>query len=509
LVVTAAVFLACRTATAQYTTAIAFDDEHVYQGTPYGVVVRDRADPATILTRYTRHAPLVEALSFNRRGDPMAKVIGGQQVSSAEGRGEMLVLPAAGNDVLSENSVAGMSVDAKKRLWIASHDTGIVRREPDGRFFWVPSPIDSPILGLVSQGTDIWVAFDDSIARYDGSKWYGSDPGDQDIGRAPVADVTLTPTGDPVFALFGGGVGRVEKGVYRQQRLAGRRLRNLNWMTTVLIDRNGTVWGALERDEPIGLLRYRGRTGTVITRGLPDLRVTALGESEELGLLVGTERGLFTVRRRKGAYEVTPLANGLGDDLWVNVIAADGEITWVGTARGLVRLRAGERELFVEPSPRPLRPQDNVEMQCEESPILSHGQWNTTVYRVQRLRGTCMINVPTVYGQEFPPHPWRIDCARFDDLVARLQPERWNEMQPATTYVGDDFETHIGFKERDASGTWDWRGGSNAFRVARGTVQAAMCRGLRRLAEETKPPSETEPPEPEPVRDESPSTAAP
>ncbi len=474
---------------AQYTTAIAVDATYVYQGTPYGLWVRRRDDPAKVVARYVRNLPLADAWAARlKQSDPLAAVLG----TTPEGNRavhETLVVPGSDHDVLAQNLVQALAIDAQGRLWIASGDHGLVRRDRDGRFFHVPPPAVAPVQGMVARADGIWVALSVGASRYEGGVWHGWEGGDQGLGRAFTTGVVVTPKNGLLFSLYGGGVAWYEQGRFRQQTLESARApsSNFDWLTMAWVDRHGTIWAAVERGEPEGLLRYEGKRAALITKGLPaDLKVTALAESPRLGILVGTRHGLS--RAREGRVEALP--RRVGEGLGVTSLAVDGDTLWVGTAEGLVRVKDNRRDLFTEPAPRPLLPDADVEVQCQSVP--SHEGGVSDFIRIQRLQGICRATVDEgIWGNEYPAEPWQLDCGLFTALLRKLEPERWAELDQRPTYPELDY-SWVELLYRSKAGEWQREAGGSGVDDFRLPVVHDLCREMERLVRATMPKRQQE-----------------
>jgi signal transduction histidine kinase/ligand-binding sensor domain-containing protein len=114
---------------------------------------------------------------------------------------------------------------------------------------------------------------------------------------------------------------------------------------SILEDRAGTVWvGTLGK----GLARYDGRrcvSALSSREGLPGDTIVALADGGSDGLWVGTERGLCRVRAGRVEQTFTTV-QGLPSDVISCLCHDDAGVLWAGTAAGLVRLDA---DRFLQP----------------------------------------------------------------------------------------------------------------------------------------------------------------
>ncbi|MEE7548035.1 GGDEF domain-containing protein, partial [Xanthomonas sp. Kuri4-1] len=146
----------------------------------------------------------------------------------------------------------------------------------------------------VAQGADglLWVGTWEGVARFNGRGFTVYDrqntPG---VELGGVFVVMRDPQGGMLFGTAFDGVYRLYRG--RWERIGDREARHLQ-VNALLRDRAGVLWVGSAQT-----LYRLGEDGRLVDvghdAGLPEARVTALHETDDRALMVGTERGLYRI----------------------------------------------------------------------------------------------------------------------------------------------------------------------------------------------------------------------
>ncbi|HBL29108.1 MAG TPA: hypothetical protein DD490_19930, partial [Acidobacteria bacterium] len=359
-------------------------------------------------------------------------------------------------DGLSQNTVNAMGQSRDGYLWIATR-TGLVRF--DGARF---------VLYNASE------AVEELVSDPSGRVWAGFTGGELlslevSGGQQPVS--WSRRPGDRVHALFAepGGVlwAGTSRGLARQ---IGRRLEPVvlpelpgSVVVTALVrETGGPLWiGTAGR----GLLRSTPTGGRLFTvrDGLPDDRIGALAAGPGGELWVGTPRGL--ARLREGRWTRFTTADGLPSDVIHALLRdRDGNL-WVGTRRGLARFRGAGFESLPQHAGTP---SSGVLSLFEDS---EGGLWmGTDAHGIARLRDLAFSSF-TLGGElarVWSAHRDRAGALWLgsNDLGAlRLQGDRVDRFGPAQGLPHERVrailqDRHGAFWFGTAGGLGRWRDGS-------------------------------------------------
>ena len=277
--------------------------------------------------------------------------------------------------------------DGEGALWLAA-ENGLFRMEGD-RAVHVPLPDGRPIAQAATLHLDA-----------EGNLWVGSRQGGLFRVR-PTAVATLTRADglphDLVSAIEGDGAGGVWIATYGG--VAHRTARGTELFThaggaladdvarDVMRGRNGDVWVATNG----GLTRIRGgRTVTFGARdGLPDDRVRTLFEARDGTLWAGTYNGLAQLK--DGRFRSYGPEQGLTDPYILSVFQDGRGTVWVGTqSEGLFRMQGGR---FV-PGPRELARVPVFRMMEDADGTL----WVGSARGLARIRGDSVTLVNARHG---------------------------------------------------------------------------------------------------------------
>ena len=277
--------------------------------------------------------------------------------------------------------------DREGALWLAA-ENGLFRME-GGRAVPVPLPGGRPI----AQASSLYL-------DGEGNLWLGSRQGGL-FRLRPTAVATLTRAGglphDLVSAVEGDGAGgvwiathggvahRTERGVELFTQAGGVLADNV--ARDLVRGRGGELWVATNG----GLTRIRG--GQAVTfgarDGLPDDRVRALFEARDGTLWAGTYNGLAQLR--DGRFRSYGREQGLTDPYILSVFEDRRGTVWVGTqSEGLFRLTGGR---FV-PGPRQLARQPVFRMMEDADGTL----WVGSARGLARIRGDSTVLFDTRHG---------------------------------------------------------------------------------------------------------------
>jgi hypothetical protein len=387
-------------AQAQKTTTIAFDDTHVYQGTTTGLYVRSLLDPSQVT--WLQRSDRLQRLLQKQLADPGDRLLN-DSVRRRERAVEKAIPSDAENHVLAGNHVVGVVVDATQRLWVAS-DNGIVRREADGRWQSITIPLrDVPLCGLALAGKDVWALHcSGGVARYQNGTWIGHGAFEGNIGYAHTLRVSVAADGTLTIPLYGGGVATYSDGAWKTRRFGGER----DWVHAAIVDREGTIWGALDRgNEAYGLLRADKNHATT---ELAHQRVLSLAAIDG-GVVVGMEKGAIIIRG-KSMTQLSPALAGARIDA-----LAEHDGVWVGTEGTLWRVRGEKAEHF--PTTIPHLDRQNVKLM-----IVMHGGLGSNAsaqIEVAHNGAACALYLSgTFVGLPKMPRP--ASCASVDALFDQL-----------------------------------------------------------------------------------------
>jgi diguanylate cyclase (GGDEF)-like protein len=277
--------------------------------------------------------------------------------------------------------------DREGTLWLAA-ENGLFRMDGE-RAVPVPRPDGRPLAQAATLHLD-----------REGNLWAGSRQGGL-FRLRPTAVATVTRADglphDLVSAIAGDGAGgvwiathggvahRTARGVALYTQARGALADDVT--RDVLRGRNGDVWVATNG----GLTRIRdGQATTFGARdGLPDDRVRALFEAPDGTLWVGTYNGLAELR--DGRFRTYGPGDGLTDPYILSVFADRSGTVWVGTqSEGLFRMRGGR---FV-PGPRELAGQPVFRISEDADGTL----WVGSARGLARIRGDRVFVFNTRHG---------------------------------------------------------------------------------------------------------------
>jgi diguanylate cyclase (GGDEF)-like protein len=273
-------------------------------------------------------------------------------------------------------------------LWLAA-ENGLFHLDGGGRAVPVPLPGGRPIAQASTLHQD-----------EEGNLWVGSRQGGLfRLRRTAVATVTRAGglPHDFVSAVAGDGAGgawiathggvahRTERGTELFTQAGGALADNIT--RDLVRGRGGELWVATNA----GLTRIRdGRAVTFSARdGLPDDRVRALHEGRDGSLWVGTYNGLAQLR--DGRFRVFGRAEGLTDPYILSVFEDRRGTLWVGTqSEGLFRMTGGR---FV-PGPPVLARQPVFRMTEDADGTM----WVGSARGLVRVRGDSVFLFSTRHG---------------------------------------------------------------------------------------------------------------
>ncbi|HEX2077994.1 MAG TPA: two-component regulator propeller domain-containing protein [Longimicrobium sp.] len=277
--------------------------------------------------------------------------------------------------------------DREGTLWLAA-ENGLFRMEGE-RAVPVPLPGGRPITQASGLHRD-----------QEGNLWVGSRQGGL-FRLRPTAVAALTRADglphDIVFAIEGDGAGGVwigTQGGVAHRTPGGTRLYTQaggaladNVTRDLLRSRAGDLWAATNG----GLTRIRGGRATTFGArdGLPDDRVRALFEAADGTLWIATYNGLAALR--DGRFQSYGAAQGLPDPYILSVFQDRRGTVWVGTqSEGLFRMAGGR---FV-PGPRELARQPVFRMMEDADGTL----WVGSARGLARIRGDGVFLFTTRHG---------------------------------------------------------------------------------------------------------------
>jgi signal transduction histidine kinase/ligand-binding sensor domain-containing protein len=266
-------------------------------------------------------------------------------------------------------------------LWIGA-EKGLVRF--DGHRFrlftteLLPAGTSPTVLGLaVDRDGSLWVRFTGpAVARYRDRAFEFIHPGKAAVASM-VTSMRLSRAGGMLFAPAGEGL--IDRGTATHSLVASALIRDA-FIVSIAETTDGSVWLGT-RDS--GLLRVRDGRVSTLAAGLPDLKVNDLLTVGDDQLLIATDRGLARwtgstitteglpdgLRRQpalaiardrdgnawiaagaRGLLRLRPMATSVENLPTASDVRAvfedrDGDI-WIGTARGIERLREGALTSF-------------------------------------------------------------------------------------------------------------------------------------------------------------------
>ena len=315
---------------------IFIDGKVVWVGTSSGLIRYDTGDDSFRLfdTRDgLRSAAVLRVTKLE--GRIAAGTADGLALYDGGNKWEMVDIPGAGQKVYVDDILTASNGD----VWIATHSGAYRAKAGDlkDRGKWESFTAHSTKGGLpddrvdgLAQGKDgaIWFATEDGVARFKGG-WQNWNHG-RGLG-APADKVKsdrFMAAGGDVPAHHAAAGGAKDKGLNIAY--------NPNYVTSILVDRDGTVWcgtwgGGLARFDGKGWRNY------TVADGLPGNHVFTLRQDEAGRLWIGTNNGL--ARREGKGFAVLTTANGLFSNFVFSMaVAPDGSL-WVGTFGGVARLK--------------------------------------------------------------------------------------------------------------------------------------------------------------------------
>jgi ligand-binding sensor domain-containing protein/AraC-like DNA-binding protein len=184
----------------------------------------------------------------------------------------------------------------------------------------------------------LWIGSNGGLARFDGFSFTvfkkSNTPG---LGSDWITSLCPDQDGSLWIGTFGGGLVNCRAGKFK--RIAGLGTDSI-W--TICQDRAGTVWIG-SADSGIYALEKGKLPAAVIAEGIPDLKVTAVGEDGEGRVWIGTRSGLLRLHGGERS-RYLPFRDLAGS--YVYCLFTDSRKNlWVGTTTGLVRINeSGSRK---------------------------------------------------------------------------------------------------------------------------------------------------------------------
>jgi diguanylate cyclase (GGDEF)-like protein len=314
-------------------TALGVDrDGTVWVGT-FGGVARIRGDRVERLTRGARPAPVNDLL---QDGEGAWWLAADNGVFRLEGDSVVPVVRPGGEPF---TQVQGLTRDREGSVWAGSRQGGLFRlREAGVRMLTRREGLPHDFANAVTGDGDggVWIGTRGGAVHRTGDgrvAFRGVPPGDP-----VVRDLLRGRTGD-VWLATNGGLARLRDA--RAERLTTRDGLPDDRARVLLEDRDGALWVGTSN----GLARWAGGRFTRFGRadGLPDGYVLSLHQDRRGTVWVGTQSaGLF--RLQDGRFVSGP-AELAGIPVFRMADDPDGTL-WVGTARGLARVRGARVARF-------------------------------------------------------------------------------------------------------------------------------------------------------------------
>ena len=249
--------------------------------------------------------------------------------------------------------VVAISHDASGALWFATH-TGAYRLQ-DGKTtkFTTAEGLSSNWVERLAldKGGQLWILTDRGLDRYVGPS---GGPGPPIVGAVRTSDAqALLPDreGSVWLGYIGAGIAQVQQRLF-DSYAEEDGLPDPNVFAVFEDDKTGNLWIGSR----LGLALYRNRNFSVqpFSADVPNPSVTALAQTLDGHLWVGTEGGLYKSQRatstaREGeVLPFSPVAIPGVSRVRVRVILQDSQgVVWVGlNTEGLARLKDGRVEVY-------------------------------------------------------------------------------------------------------------------------------------------------------------------
>ena len=228
-------------------------------------------------------------------------------------------------------------------LWIGADGGGILKIAPNGaRTVYNSSNTaltnDSVVSLCIDRRGTLWIGtYLDGIFTYSPSRGFRRFADSGSLGTLNISCLAYDPEGDIVYAgTYGEGLSIISAS---RQKVEERITEGINkWVSTLYIDRAGTVW----LGTPTGPICYNHSLGRLISynvgKAAVQARVYCFLEDSDGRVWIGTGEGLTAFDRNSGTVTVYSEADGLSSNV-VDAIqeSVDGTL-WISTSFGLNRL---------------------------------------------------------------------------------------------------------------------------------------------------------------------------
>ena len=269
--------------------------------------------------------------------------------------------PKIGENSISGNVVREICEDNSGNIWIGTEDAGLNKLDiatgkithflPTG----APGSISySNIHGLLVHENELWI----------GTFEHGLDIMDIRTGKVVrhyvSSDKNLLKS-NFIYCIYKASSGEImlgtTRGVYAYNKegdefipLPG--LPQFNWYTTILKDKEGTIWAGTfgngvnyinTKTRKAGNLRYDAKD----KNSLSSDRVNCIFEDSYRNLWFATEGGLCKFNRKTNDFKRYTTANGFPSNFTISILEDEEKNLWISTTKGLVRFDPGSEELNV------------------------------------------------------------------------------------------------------------------------------------------------------------------
>ncbi|MCU7552695.1 ATP-binding protein [Chitinophagaceae bacterium LB-8] len=268
--------------------------------------------------------------------------------------------PGKDENSLSGGVVSEIEKDRYGNLWIGTEDAGLNKLEPaTGKFthFKNDGKAESisffKIHGLLATGDELWLGtFQhglDIINIRTGNVIRHFEAGSGGFTHNFIYCIYQTDSGQILIG--------TPHGVFTYNRKKSKfeffeGLPPWIWYTTILKDKNGSIWGGTFGN---GLHYFNPSTGERRTfmhhekdpNSLSSNRVNAVFEDSNHNLWIATEEGLCRWNDSNKKFIQYGTANGFPSDFMLSILEDDQHNLWISTTKGLVRFHPSSGEMQV------------------------------------------------------------------------------------------------------------------------------------------------------------------